>query len=124
MLIDKDIKGKLSNHILGYDWDDYDAGVYEDLEELTFLRLAINEDQIEKYNMPTKPRKEGEKRLPNVKETVEAEAMPVETLIEIMQHWFNQFIPPEDFKVLKAAEESEREGIRKINMLHGLFNKD
>ena len=47
--------------------------------ELRFERLAITEDQINQYDLPTKPRKETDRRSLNIRETVEAEAMPAGT---------------------------------------------
>ena len=43
--------------------------------DLEFRRLLINEDQIAEFDLPTKPRKKGERRRPELLATVEAESM-------------------------------------------------
>ena len=63
VLIDHSIEKELRRHV--------DSDV-----ELNFHRIAITPEQIEEYDLPTKPRKAKDKRSLHVKETVEAEAMP------------------------------------------------
>ena len=50
---------------------------------LHFQRLAIIEEQVAEYDLPTKPRKETDRRAQHVKATVEAEALPASILREI-----------------------------------------
>ena len=61
MLIDRAIENELRKHLR---------------TPLTFARLAINEEQIARFDLPTKPRKSTDKRRLDIAETVEAEAMP------------------------------------------------
>ena len=68
LLIDRSIKEEF-----------VEQGVYPD-----FRRIAINNEQIDKYNLPEKPRKRGERRMTGVQSTVEAEAMPVELLNSLL----------------------------------------
>ena len=81
------------------------------MTDLTFHRLAITEEQIAQYDLPTKPRKPGDKRAPHVKETVEAEAMPAGILRQMLRDEIESFLPPGALDVVKAAEESERAGL-------------
>ena len=78
---------------------------------LEFRRIAINEDQIAAYGLPTKPRKPTDRRRPDIKETVEAEAMPAGELRRILRGEVERYLPEGALAVTKAAEESEREGL-------------
>jgi hypothetical protein len=92
VLIDRDIKAKLESHI----------GI-----EVDFRRLAINEDQIAAYDLPTKPRKETERRAQHIKGTVEAEAMPAHILRDLLRHEVEALLPAGALAAAKVAEESE-----------------
>lgn len=76
--------------------------------ELDLRRLAINEEQIEAYDLPTKPRKRGDRRRPDVKATVEAEAMPAHVLRELVRNAVEQYLPAGALRAAKVAEASER----------------
>ena len=59
VLIDESIRTELEKHL--------HQGV-----DLSFHRIAINQDQIAEYDLPTKPRKRGDRRSLHITETVEA----------------------------------------------------
>jgi hypothetical protein len=101
VLIDKNIKENIAGH-LGSEFD------------FNFHRLGINPDQIEMYNLPSKPRKPGDKRSLHIKETVEAEAMPAHLMRAMLAHRIQQFLPSHQLAVTKVAEESEREYLRSL----------
>jgi hypothetical protein len=61
--------------------------------EMRFRRVAINEEQIAAYNLPTKPRKEKDKRSPHVAATVEAEAMPAHALRALLREKIERYCP-------------------------------
>lgn len=82
--------------------------------ELRFERIGINADQIAKYDLPTKPRKEGDKRSNQVERTVEAEAMPAHILRSIVRERIENLLPADALAVSKVAEQSEREHLRRI----------
>ena len=69
VLIDKSIMPELSLH----------------LGSVTLHRIAITQEQIAQYDLPTKPRKKSEPRQPDIAETVEAEAMPVKLLLRLLR---------------------------------------
>src|SRR5262249_56025271 len=92
--VDRDVKAKVEAH-LGYDID--------------FRRLAINEAQIATYDLPTKPRKETERRALHITGTVEAEAMPAHILRRLLRQHVENLLPPRALDVAKIAEQSERE---------------
>lgn len=82
--------------------------------ELTFKRIAITPEQIEEYGLPTKPRKESDRRALHIAETVEAEAMPAGVLRAILREHIEALLPEGALEVAKVAEESEREHIERM----------
>ena len=96
VLIDRDIEKKLRGHLgAGY--------------PLHFERIAINREQIEQYDLPTKPRKSTDRRRLDVQETVEAEAMPAAIMREILREAVESYLEPGALEVAKIAEESEQD---------------
>jgi hypothetical protein len=93
VIIDKSVEKELREHL--------NRGV-----QLHFERIAITEEQIAEYDLPTKPRKEGDKRSRHVKETVEAEAMPAHILRDLLRTKFDALLPKG--ALAKARKESER----------------
>ncbi len=87
---------------------------------LEFVRVGINEEQIDEYDLPTKPRKASDKRSQHVKYTVEAEAMPAHILRELLRWEVEYLLPENALHAAKVAEESERAHLlRMANMLGG-----
>lgn len=82
--------------------------------DLTFERIGITEEQIEVYELPTKPRKRGDKRSLHVKGTVEAEAMPATTLRKLLRSRIEALLPEHALAVSKVAEQSEREHLMRM----------
>ncbi len=97
VLIDRAIEDELRSHLK---------------TPLTVRRLAINPWQIEVYDLPTKPRKAGDRRRLDLKDTVEAEAMPAQTLRGIVTRAVEEYLPEGALQAVKVAEKSEREGLR------------
>ena len=97
LLIDQSIESELRSHLS---------------TPLEFIRLAINEAQIEEFDLPTKPRKAKDKRRMDIQETVEAEAMPAATMRAIVREAVESYLPAGALHAAKVAEESEREGLR------------
>lgn len=95
VLIDRSLESELREHL--------DPGV-----DLTFDRIAISEEEIREYDLPTKPRKSGDRRALHVTGTVEAEALPARILRGILGDRVNAFLPADALMVAKAAEDSER----------------
>lgn len=77
--------------------------------ELKFKRIAINEEQVEAYDLPTKPRKTGDKRSLQLGYTVEAEAMPARDLRGILRVEVEMLLPDNALQIAKVAEQSERQ---------------
>ena len=78
---------------------------------LDFRRIAVNEDQIAAFDLPTKPRKTTDRRRLDIRKTVEAEAMPAGELRRIFRTAIESYLPAGALAATKAAEESEREGL-------------
>ncbi|MEM8940731.1 MAG: hypothetical protein AAGC91_01160 [Pseudomonadota bacterium] len=103
VLIDQSIESEMRRH-LGED------------APVEFRRVAVNEEQIERYELPTKPRKPGDRRATHVRESVEAEAMPAHLLKSLISHEIDQVLPARHMTAILAAEESERSA---LNLLAG-----
>jgi hypothetical protein len=83
--------------------------------EIYFERIAVTPEQIEAWNLPTRPTRASDTRAKNFGEiSVELDAIEPETLRTIVQDAIEMHLPSEQFEVLKAAEESERELITSL----------
>ncbi len=98
VLIDRSIESELREHL--------DPDV-----DLSFRRIAVTPEQIEAMDLPTKPRKKGERRVSHIEMTVEAEAIPARIMRELLRDSIESFLPTGAVEAAKAAEESEREMI-------------
>ena len=99
VLIDQSLEQELRRHLR---------------RDFQFIRLGITPEQIEDYDLPTKPRKATDRRSLHVRETVEAEAMPARVLREMLSDAVESYLPFGALQSAKAAEESERAGLRAI----------
>jgi hypothetical protein len=95
VLIDKSLENELREHLGDID--------------LLFHRPAITEEQIAEFNLPTKPRKETDRRAQHVRETVKAEAMPAHILRQMLCETIESYLPCGALHVAKVEEESQRE---------------
>ena len=79
--------------------------------EINFERLAITPDLIDQYNLPTRPTKESDSRSKNWNGggSVELDALNANVLRGIVRCAIEQHLPADQLKILKVAEESERE---------------
>lgn len=82
--------------------------------DLDFKRVAINEWQVETYDLPTKPRKEGDKRSQQVTYSVEAEAMPARDLRALLRNNVEVLLPFGALNTAKVAEQSERQHLQNM----------
>ena len=94
VLIDQSLEQELRRHLGG--------GV-----ELHFIRIGITTDQITKFNLPTKPRKETDRRSRHIDIAVEAEAMPAHIMRTLLRDAIEELLPKGALAVAQAAEESE-----------------
>lgn len=82
--------------------------------ELRFERIGINADQVAEFNLPTKPRKEGDKRSRHVAYSVEAESLPAKILRSILRDKVEALLPRGALEVAKVAEQSERAHLSRL----------
>lgn len=88
--------------------------------EIHFKRLAVTPHQIEAWGLPTRPTKASDTRAKNFGDvSVELDAIQPRLLRGLVQAAIEQHLPPEQYRVLKAAEESERELIASFVGLRG-----
>ena len=104
VLIDRSIERELREHLS------------PDIH-LDFRRVGITVEQITEYDLPTKPRKEGDKRSSHITETVEAEAMPAAIMRHLLRTEIEALLPPRALEVARAAEQSELEHIDRLAAL-------
>ncbi len=84
--------------------------------DIYFERLAVTEQQIAEWDLPTRPTKASDTRSKNFGSdiSVELDAIEPNQLRALVQEAIERHLPPEQFEVLKAAEESEREIITRL----------
>ena len=87
--------------------------------ELTFERIGINQDQIELYDLPEKPRKVSDVRAQHVLTTVEAEAMPAAILRGLLRDRIESLLPENALDVARVAEASERAHLVRMSRIMG-----
>jgi hypothetical protein len=81
-----------------------------------FERLALTQQQVDRYHLPSRPPKASDVRTAKFTGSgaVEVEALPVDVLLTIVEQAIVGNIDERQLQVVKAAEESEREQIRRI----------
>jgi hypothetical protein len=83
--------------------------------EIVFERIAVTPEQIEAWNLPTRPTKASDSRSKNFGAiSVELDAIEPNDLRELVQQTIQFHLPAQQFEVLKAAEESERKLISNL----------
>lgn len=82
--------------------------------DLTVERVALTEEQIAEYNLPTRPTKrEGNSHAKGfVGESVELDALPPRVLKAMVGEVIERHITPAALATLRAAEDSERDLLR------------
>ena len=69
-----------------------------------FHRVGITEEQIARFDLPTKPRKDTDRRAHHVGVSVEAEAMPAHILREMLRDCIEKLLPADALAVARVAE--------------------
>ncbi|AWI58623.1 hypothetical protein AB395_00002979 [Sinorhizobium fredii CCBAU 45436] len=105
-------------HLGDYDPSGVDAGrkIEQTLKEMApyaeihFERIAVNVEHIIGWHLPTRPTKTSDSRAKSFGSvSVELDAIEPQRLRDLVEGVIQRHLPPEQFKVLKAAEESERQ---------------
>jgi hypothetical protein len=77
--------------------------------DIEFQRIAVTEEQIAFWDLPTRPTKKSDTRSKGFGDTsVELDAIEPEQLRTLVDDVIQTHLPPEQFAKLKIAEESER----------------
>lgn len=86
--------------------------------EIYFERIGVTPEQISNWSLPSRPTKQSDTRAKNFGEiSVELDAIPPDTLRAIVKEAIERHLPQDQYAVLKAAEESEREHFIEIAKL-------
>jgi hypothetical protein len=111
-------------HLGDFDPSGVNAGekIEETLRELapdvdiTFERIAVTPEQIAEWDLPTRPTKASDTRAKAFGSSlsVELDAIEPNQLRALVQDTIELHLPAEQFEVLKAAEDSEREIIARL----------
>jgi len=110
-------------HLGDFDPSGVNAGekIEETLRELApdadiyFERIAVTPEQIDSWDLPTRPTKASDTRSKNFGNiSVELDAIEPNRLRSLVQETLEQHLPQDQFAILKAAEESEREIITRL----------
>lgn len=82
----------------------------EDCDRPTIERIALTEEQLERYRLPTRPTKRvGNPHARDFKgESVELDALPSATLRDLVRECIGQHIGEHQLNILREAERSER----------------
>ena len=84
--------------------------------DIHFTRVAVEPWQIAAWNLPTRPTKATDSRAKTfVGESVEVDAIPPDTLRQLVQDVIEQHVDPEALAVTQAAEASEREILHRLS---------
>jgi hypothetical protein len=77
----------------------------------SFEKLSVNPEQIELYDLPTRPTKTGSTHAKDWDQgdSVELDAMPIDVLQGLVRDAIEQHIDQRAYEKLKIAEDSERE---------------
>ncbi|MDE4601394.1 hypothetical protein [Sinorhizobium meliloti] len=76
--------------------------------DIYFERLAVTEYQKQQWNLPSRPTKKSSHDRGWRGESVELDAIQPDLLRELVRAAIEEHLPPDHFRVLKVAEESER----------------
>jgi hypothetical protein len=87
--------------------------VYAPKTEIHFERLAINQEQIKRYNLPTRPSKPGShsKNFPS-QQAVELDALPIDMLEGLVRAAIERNIDRDQWDAILKAEQAEPEKLR------------
>jgi len=84
--------------------------------DIEFERIAVTPEQIADWDLPPRPTKASDSRSRSFGSSisVELDAIEPNQLRALVQEAIERHLPPEQFEILKAAEESERDIITRL----------
>jgi hypothetical protein len=89
--------------------------------EIHFERPAVTRAQVDEWNLPTRPTKQTDTRAKKFGSatSVELDAIPADKLRQLVRECIERHVDQEQLKILKVAEESERELLKKWAATYG-----
>jgi hypothetical protein len=79
---------------------------------LVFERIAVTLEQIVEMSLPTRPTKQSDSSAAKFAgESVEVDAIPSTTLRDLVREAIEHWIDPEQLRIIRAAENSERQAL-------------
>lgn len=83
--------------------------------EVYFERVAVNIEQIEAWDLPTRPTKQSDSRSKTFGgESVEVDAIPPSQIRNLVYDCISQHADPRELERIEAIEEAERESLRQL----------
>jgi hypothetical protein len=83
--------------------------------DIAFERVAVTPEQITAWGLPTRPTKATDSRARSFGDiSVELDAIEPNRLRGLVEEVIQRHLPPERLRVLKAAEDSERELLARV----------
>jgi hypothetical protein len=80
---------------------------------IAFKRVAVTEDQIEEWNLPTRPTKTSDSRSKNFRgRSVEVDAIPPDTLRSIAEECITRHLDDDVYNAIRGTEQVERETLK------------
>jgi hypothetical protein len=94
---------------------------YAPSAEIHFERPAVTREQVEQWNLPTRPTKQTDTRAKKFANatSVELDAIPAAKLRELVRECIERHVDREKLALLRVAEESERELLVKWAATYG-----
>ncbi len=88
-------------------------------EEIHVRRLAVDRDQIDRWNLPTRPTKTSDTRARRFRqlhgtESVELDAIPPDTLRALVQEAIDAHMEPWRLEQFQMVEREERQTLRQM----------
>jgi hypothetical protein len=92
--------------------------------EIHFERPAVTRQQVDDWNLPTRPTKMTDTRAKKfIGTSVELDAIPAARLRELVRNCIERHIDREQLAILRAAEESERDTLKRwAHIMNGRAN--
>jgi hypothetical protein len=89
--------------------------------EIHFERPAVTREQIELWNLPTRPTKQTDSRAKKFGSatSVELDAIPARQLRELVRECIERHVDQRQLEILKVAERSEREFLKMVAGTYG-----
>ena len=94
---------------------------YAPAAEITFARPAVTREQVELWNLPTRPTKQSDTRAKKFANatSVELDAIPARQLRALVRECIERHVDQDQLALLRVAEQSERELLTKWAATYG-----